>query len=85
MVESKWLSFWEQPPTGKTKIFKVTNKENGSFLGMIKWYGAWRTYCFFVQDATIFEPTCLKDIASFIENLMLQRKALKQQEDQNKK
>jgi hypothetical protein len=76
---SKWIDFKEMPQTGKTKIYQVVPKEYpGSCLGEIKWYGSWRCYAFYPFPNCVFEKTCLKDITSFIENLMLQRKVASQ-------
>jgi hypothetical protein len=39
-------------------------------LGEIKWYGAWRTYAFFPEVASLFNEQCLLDIAEFIHTEM---------------
>lgn len=81
-TDSKWINFVEQPQTGKTQIFNVVPKDQpNSVIGYIKWYGAWRKYCFFTNANCIFETQCLGDIVSFINKLMLKWKV----EQQNKK
>lgn len=79
MTDSKWIEFVEMPFDGKTKVFKIVPKESpNTYLGFIKWYGAWRCYCFFSKADCIFETQCIGDIKRFIDALMLDRKIKKQ-------
>jgi hypothetical protein len=85
-TDSKWIEFIEQPKTGKTQIFNIVPKEQpGSVIGQIKWYGAWRKYCFFPSPSIIciFETQCLGDIISFINKLMFKWKVEQQNKKQN--
>ena len=76
MSESRWITFVEDTPQAwVTRYWKVLSKEGGNFLGGIKWFGAWRKYCFFPEQATIFEQDCLRDIADFCEAQTYGRKA----------
>jgi len=61
---------------GKTGIWLVLNKSSQTKLGIIKWYGAWRQYCFYpeVEYQTIFSKGCLEDINSFIKMQMDERR-----------
>jgi len=79
MKEYRYVCFEELPIPAKTKTkrFMVKNKIYGDMLGHIKWYGAWRQYCFFVNYDIVFCSECLADIADFINNLMAERKAQK--------
>ena len=52
---------------GKTKRWNVWNRLRMDFLGTIKWYGAWRKYCFFPDDGTIYDSKCMKRIMEFID------------------
>jgi hypothetical protein len=65
----KWIYISERPmdKIRKTKIFLVKTLDSDSFLGVIKWYGAWRKYCFFPTPdvQTVYEWICLRDIADF--------------------
>lgn len=63
----QWIYISERPMDKgrKTKIFLVKSLDGDNFLGLIKWYGAWRKYCFFPEEQTIFESVCLKDISDF--------------------
>ena len=69
VVYGKFIQFLHVGKTasGKTDIFLVQNPENGSFLGEVRWHGAWRKYCFFPTVGTLFEQVCLRDISDFIE------------------
>lgn len=78
MSDYKWIRFDERLSTGKTKIFTCYNKEYGTELGTVKWYGPFRKYSFFPEANIVFETQCLKDISSFLDKLMLERKLQKQ-------
>jgi len=52
--------------TGKTALFGVMNKKSGEPLATIKWYPAWRQYCFFPFGNTVWNNSCLQDILDFI-------------------
>jgi len=67
---SKWIRFeLLNTPERKTSIVRVVAIQGSCLLGEIKWYGAWRKYCFFPAPnlMTIFEEDCLRDIAQFCE------------------
>lgn len=58
--------FFEDEPTGadrRTRIVTVRNRRSGDELGKLKWYGAWRQYCFFPAPQAIFNVTCMARIA----------------------
>ena len=66
----KWIRFVYigTSPSGKTKKWEVRAKEDEIIVGYITWYGRWKGYVFSATDEyTIFEKTCLRDIANFIE------------------
>ena len=77
MIDSKWLQFdkCRDSPSGKTSLWEVTNKENGSLLGSIKWWGAWRQYVFLPADDCVFNRGCLRDLAAFLDEAMAARDA----------
>ena len=52
--------------TGKTLVWAVETLEDGAKIGEIRWFGRWRKYAFWPNDA-IFEQVCLREIADFIE------------------
>ena len=86
---TSYLTFQEIPTNKKTKTFHVISKTDGSKLGEIKWHTGYRKYALFVTsdiytnyimqevkvDTKIFDTVCLKEITSFIEKLMEERKA----------
>lgn len=53
--------------TGKTFVWQVISKQNASKLGEIRWFGRWRKYAFYASAQCVFEETCLRSIATFIE------------------
>jgi hypothetical protein len=80
MSEPKWVRLVERPKaTGrKTSMWDVVTKDAQPFtLGVISWYGPWRCYAFTptLDGPTVFEKTCLRDLAAFMEEQMQLRKA----------
>jgi hypothetical protein len=67
----------EDPKPRKTEIWLVANADNGAPLGYIKWYGAWRQYCFFPISNCVFHKGCLEAINRKIESLMDARRVTK--------
>jgi len=60
----------------KTTVWRVVAKDGDAHLGEIRWYAHWRRYTFQPGPrGTVFEPTCLRDIAAFIDEQMAARKA----------
>lgn len=62
--ETKYLRFYELPSSGKTKQWEVVSHRQ-ILLGVVKWWGAWRQYVFFPDSHTLYNPTCLNEIAEF--------------------
>lgn len=54
-------------PSGKTQTWNVYAKGGEAPLGEVKWFGRWRCYAFFPRSDTVFERTCLRDLANFCE------------------
>lgn len=54
-------------PGKKTKVWEVLGSDN-SLIGIVKWYSAWRKYCFFSLNDVILEEICLQEIAQFIKD-----------------
>jgi hypothetical protein len=46
----------------------------GSVLGTIRWWGAWRQYVFFPGAGCLFSAGCLEDINAQIRELMFMRR-----------
>lgn len=76
-METKYLKFISLNITGrKTDFIQVRSKSSNELLGEIKWYGAWRQYCFFPLNA-LFNSTCLDDIKKFLDKLNEEHKSKK--------
>jgi hypothetical protein len=56
--------------SGKTEVWHLLSNSSETLLGVVKWYGAWRQYCFFPESETLFSRGCLGDIQSFLKLLM---------------
>lgn len=62
-----------QSPSGLTKRWKVLNKREGAKVGVIKWYGGFRKYCFFPEDDTLlYDADCLRMISNYLDAVNLQ-------------
>lgn len=74
-LETKWLRFQlqPQPPQRKTSRWTVYAVEGDVALGRIEWYGAWRQYVFYPESDCLFNRTCLRDLAQFLDDAMAQR------------
>lgn len=65
---TKYLRFVQiANPGRKTGVWQVVSQSSGDVLGIIKWYGAWRQYCFFPADATLYNTDCLAAITDRVE------------------
>ena len=77
MSEPKYIQFVDSgySKSGKTRIWNVAIKEDSEdLIGQIRWFASWRCYAFYPYDKTVFEKTCLRDIANFCEEQTRQRK-----------
>jgi hypothetical protein len=74
-VRMTFLAFTEIRDTGKTKVWSVDNSNDGSHLGVVKWYGGWRKYVLATEPDCIWSPDCLNDVAAFIGQRMADRRA----------
>lgn len=72
-TEYQYLVFEQKKVEGfyKTKNTPWTcmNKGSRSELGVIKWHGAWRQYCYFPLIQAVYSSGCLDDIADFLKQL----------------
>ena len=77
-TEFQYIKFINVPnhPARKTDIYYCFNRNSNDRLGIVKWHGAWRQYCFFVdvEYEVIFSKGCIKDISDFIDSLMAARR-----------
>ena len=77
----KHLHFNQIEDTGKTKVWEVQNSHQGTRVGIIKWNGGWRKYCFYPYDCTVFDTRCMKRIAEFMDEQMELRKEAKKNDN----
>ena len=70
-TEYDYLRFVEKPrPTGrKTGIYSCRNRKSDTELGIVRWHGPWRRYCYFPTVQAVYSGGCLEDIADFIGGL----------------
>jgi hypothetical protein len=61
-------------PKQKTLTVSVINIHHNQEIGVIKWYSAWRQYCFFPEFNTIWNKECLNSVNEVITELMNARK-----------
>lgn len=67
--ETEYLRFREVPSPGlKTKVWTVESKNQGSVLGLVRWFGRWRQYVFEPSTGTLFNNGCLSDIETFLDD-----------------
>ena len=50
-------------------VFICKSLKDKNDLGIVKWYGPWRQYCFFPGNNTIFNKGCMDDIKDFINKI----------------
>jgi hypothetical protein len=71
------LKFEGKPSeTGKTIVAIIFTNHDGVVLGLIKWHGPWRQYCFFPNKdyETLWSWDCLKELSEYIQELNLMKK-----------
>jgi len=70
ILNTPHLQFIVEKDTGKTMVYSVrtthiSNPEM-SKLGVIKWYGSWRKYCYFPLGDTVYDDRCMTQIIHFM-------------------
>ena len=68
----------------KTNIYHVLPKDDmHGRLGRVIWFARWRKYVFEPEPETVYEETCLREIAEFVEQeTAAHRKAKKGSNDE---
>lgn len=76
IIIGKYIRGYDMTPQNrKTKIIHlISNGDVETLLGVIKWFGSWRQYCFFPETNTLYSNECLKDIKEFLEKLNKEKK-----------
>ncbi len=70
----KYLHFEEIETKKKTSEWSCRNNRKKDELGIIKWYGTWRQYCYFPTVQAVYNESCLRDIGDFINQLTKKRR-----------
>lgn len=75
MSEYKYIRFVEVNPSKpiKTSVWSCRSRSSDCEIGIVKWYGAWRAYCYYTGDS-VYSAGCLDDISDFIKEKMEERK-----------
>ena len=81
-IDSKWFKSSHvyfkddgpQKPGAKTRKFDVFGLKH-VLLGHVRWWGAWRKYCFFPLDSMLFDNQCLTQISDFCVYVTKEHKA----------
>lgn len=63
------ISFIQIDSKTKTTVWSCVNNRNQGELGVVKWYPAWRQYCYFPKTSAVYSKDCLDDIGDFIQQL----------------
>ena len=69
-VPLRWQGKWfvalyiGKSKTRKTDVWRISGQVE---LGQVGWYAPWRRYAFYPNPNTIYEPDCLRDLATFCE------------------
>lgn len=54
---------------GKTRSWAIyTAGDQGTILGEVRWYSAWRRYAFYPHQNTVYERDCLRALADFCDD-----------------
>jgi len=63
-------------PGKVTRVWSVLSvQDTNEPLGEIRWHAPWRRYCFFPEGLTLYDHECLREIADFVGEKTLGRKA----------
>ena len=50
----------------KTNKYSIRNNKTEECLGFLKWYAPWKQYCFYPEEGTIWNSSCLDDIGKVV-------------------
>ena len=74
MSKYEYVHFVHVEDKTKTSVWSCRTNREKSELGLVKWYSAWRAYCYFPTVQAVYSSGCLSDIRDFIGTLMAERK-----------
>lgn len=69
ITEYKYIYFMLIDQKPKTSVWACCSHSDKIRLGIVKWHGPWRQYCFWPESGTIFNSSCLADIQDFMGQL----------------
>lgn len=73
-TDYEYIHFVKIEDKPKTSVWSCRNTHHGEELGQILWFAKWRQYCYVPSTQAWYSIGCLRDIASFIEELERDRK-----------
>ncbi len=68
-TQYKFIHFIKKEDKPKTSVWSCCNNRSGGELGIVKWYPAWRQYCYFPTIQAVYSIGCLDDIKEFIQEI----------------
>lgn len=68
-TEYEFINFVKVEDKPKTSVWICSNTRSAKPLGFVKWYAAWRRYCYFPSCPAAYSPGCLCDIREFLAQL----------------
>ena len=74
MNSYQYIHFKVLDDTRKTTVWQCLSNRSNDCLGLVKWYGPWRQYCFFPFGETVFNVGCMNDVCDFIKRQRDERK-----------
>jgi hypothetical protein len=66
-IEGEYVVFQMMEMPRKTQIWSLFSQRHGNLLGVIKWYGPWRQYCFYPEKESVWSLKCLHDVKEFLQ------------------
>ena len=68
-TEYKYIHFVKIQDKSKTSVWSCQNNQGYAELGKVKWYSAWRQYCYFPKVQAVYSAGCFADIIDFVNQL----------------
>jgi len=62
----EYIEFVRVEEKPKTSVWSCRNRKSGDELGIVRWHGPWRRYCYFPSVQAVYSEGCLTDIADFL-------------------
>lgn len=63
----QYIHFAKVQQKPKTSVWTCRNNTSGAQLGVVRWHGPWRQYCFFATTPAVYSTGCLRDIQTFLD------------------